>query len=398
MDYAPLVDRLAGEGAAAWNIHFDALAAKERGEDVIVLSVGDPDLDTPAPIVDRAVQALRGGDTHYASLIGEPALRRAIAADFHTQGGWNADIDNVCVVAGAQTGLFFATMLLTRPGDEVIVLTPTYVTYEATVRASGAEPVLVECRGDAGFRPDPAAIEAAVTPRTRAILFANPNNPTGVALRESELAGLADIARRHDLWVIADEVYSALTYGVSHQPISALPGMAERSVTVSSLSKSHAMTGWRVGWMIGPETLIGHAQNLALVVVYGLPGFVQQAAVTALEQAAAITDEMRAVYSGRRDLMLHRLSNLPGLRPVGPEAGMFLMLEVADTGLSGAEFARRLLDEQGVSVLDASAFGPGGNGYVRLSYTVSETQLTEACRRIAAFAEQLSPAAERAHG
>jgi aspartate/methionine/tyrosine aminotransferase len=397
MNYSEIVERIADDGAAAWNIHFDALSAQSRGEDVIVLSVGDPDLATPDAVVESAVRGLRAGDTHYTALAGETALRTAIATDFRNAGGWGAKPENVCVVAGAQTGLYFAALLLTGPGDEVLVLQPCYVTYDATIRASGAEPIAVPPSEGGGFRPDPGAIETAITPRTKAILFANPNNPTGTVMTPDELAQIADIAKRYDLWVISDEVYAPLCFERAHTPIAGLDGMAERAVTVSSLSKSHAMTGWRVGWLVGPRQMIDHAQNLALVMVYGLPGFIQQAAISAFEQAERIITDMRQVYRKRRDLMLAALEKAPGIRALRPEAGMFLMVDVRDSGFDSATFARRLLQDQGVSVLDASAFGRGGEGFVRLSYVCSEEQLTQACQRIVNFCRAHS-GRERAHG
>ena len=397
MDYSPLTARIAGEGAAAWRIHSAALEARARGEDVIVLSVGDPDLDTPAPVVEGAVAALRGGATHYTPVEGEPALRRAIAAHAAAP-GWAPGPDNVCVACGAQNGLFFASMLLLRPGDEVVVPDPCYVTYEATVRASGAEPVRVPSPAEGGFRPDVEAMARAVTPRTRAILIATPNNPTGVVTTAEELAAIAAIARRHDLWVIADEVYAGLTFEAPHRSVAALPGMAERTVTVSSLSKSHAMTGWRVGWIVAPERMVEHAANLSLCMLYGLPGFVQAAAVTALERAEETAREMRAVYRARRDFLLDRLAGVPGVAARAPEAGMFLMLDVRGTGLAGDAFAWALLRERGVSVLDAAAFGPTAQGHVRLSFTPSEARLGEAADRIAAFCEGRAGRARAARG
>ncbi len=392
MEYSPLVDRIAGEGAAAWDIHAKALADQAAGEDVIVLSVGDPDLDTPAPVAESAVAALRAGDTHYTPVSGRPELRRAIAERFRAQGGWDAGPENVSVVAGAQNGLFSAALMLLQPGDEALILDPCYVTYDATVRVAGAEPVRVAPRADGGFRPDPEAIAAAVTPKTRALLVTTPNNPTGVTLTADELDAIAAIARRHDLWVVSDEVYAGLTFGAPHRSIAALPGMAERTITVSSLSKSHAMTGWRVGWMIGPESLVGHARNLSLCMHYGLPGFVQAAAVTALAHADSVAGEMRGIYRGRRDRLMAGLRDAPGLTPLEPEAGMFLMVDIRATGLSGTDFAWALYRETGVSALDAAPFGTSGQGYVRLSFTKSDAELSEAARRIVSFCRGLAAA------
>lgn len=404
MKFSSLIERVAGEGAAAWALHVEALSARDRGEDVIVLSVGDMDLDTPEAVTETAVSALRGGDTHYTRALGTDALREAVARHFASHGGWQAGPENVCAVSGAQNGLFFASLLLLEPGDEAIMLAPGYVTYEATIRAGGASPVLVATRSEQGFRPDPDAVAAAVTPRTRALMLINPNNPTGVVMSEDELEAFADIARRHDLWVVSDEVYGALCFDAPHRCIAALPGMAERTVTVSSLSKSHAMSGWRAGWMIAPEVLIRHAGNLALCMLFGLPGFVQQGAIEALEQADAICAEVRRTLRARRDRVVARLSRIPGLRVLPTQAGMFVMVDVHGTGLDGAGFARRLYDGHGVSVLDAAAFGPSAAGHVRLSFTVDTPRLDEACRRVEAFCAGMSPGADsprqtgRAHG
>lgn len=389
MNFSSRAGQIAGEGAAAWRIHERAMQARARGEDVLVLSVGDPDLATPAPIVERAGRAMRAGDTHYTNCAGELPLRRAIARHFSSHGGWAAGEENVCVVSGAQNGLFFASMLLLDPGDEVIMLRPGYVTYEATIRVSGAVPVEVNTRAEDGFRPDPRAIEAAVTPRTRALFLTTPNNPTGVVLDESELTAIADIARRHDLWVVSDEVYGRLAFDAPHRSIAALPGMAGRTITVSSLSKSHAMTGWRCGWMIAPAELIEHAANLALCVLYGLPGFVQQAALLALEHGDEITERFRRIYRHRRDLVVERLGDVPDIRVLTPQAGMFAMVDIRATGLSSHDFAWRLLADQGVSVLDGSAFGSSAAGYLRLSYTLDDNRLDDACRRIDAFCRRL---------
>lgn len=389
MRYSSRVEHIAGEGAAAWRIHEQALAQQARGEDVLVLSVGDPDLDTPTAIVERGCEAMRAGDTHYTPSMGTMALRRAVAQHFSSHGGWAVDADNVCIVSGAQNGLFFASMLLLGPGDEAIMLRPGYVTYEATIRVSGATPVEVDMRAADGFRPDAEAIRAAITPRTRALFLTTPNNPTGVVLDETELEAIADIARKHDLWIVSDEVYAGLAFDAPHRCIAALPDMAERTVTVSSLSKSHAMTGWRSGWLIAPAELIDHAGNLELCALYGLPGFVQQAATLALEHSDSITARFREVYRQRRDLVVDRLDAIPGIRVFTPEAGMFAMVDVRATALSSSDFAWRLLAEQGVSVLDGSAFGASAAGNLRLSYTLDSDRLDEACRRIGAFCRTL---------
>lgn len=400
MDYAPRVNDIAGEGAAAWRIHEEAMAALARGERILPLSIGDPDFATPAPVVERARAAMEAGDTHYTDGIGTESLRTAIARHFSGPLGRRLSPANVCVTAGAQNALYFASQLLLGPGDEAIMLCPAYITYEATIRSSGATPVMVDMTGASGFRPDPAAIAAAITPRTRALFLTTPNNPTGVALDREELAAIAEIVRRHDLWVVSDEVYAALIFEGAHHSIAALPGMAERTLTISSLSKSHAMTGWRCGWMIGPEALIGHAANLSLCMLYGLPGFVQQAAETALERADEITARHRDLFRARRDHMIRGLGTIPGIHVLEPQAGMFAMADVRGTGLTSEQFAWRLLREQGVSVLDGAAFGRSAAGFVRISFTLAEARIDDACRRIAALYQDIANTTdeEASHG
>jgi arginine:pyruvate transaminase len=385
MKYSNLVERLQGRRTSAWEIHRVAQQAHARGEDVIVLSVGDPDFATPAPIVEQAVEALRSGDTHYSAVSGREPLRAAIAAEHTRTTGCTVSAANVILTAGAQNGVFATSLCLLEAGDEVIVPEPMYLTYEACVRAAGATLVPVAVDPARAFHLDCDALEAAVTPRTQAIFFATPCNPTGVVMPRADLERIARIACEHDLWVLSDEVYADLTFEREHVSIAALPGMAERTVTLGSLSKSHAMAGWRVGWAIGPATLIEHMGRLALAMLYGLPGFIQQAALRALENKTEIVGEMRELYRRRRDVVFERLHGVPGLRCLLPEAGMFMMVDVSGTGLDTVDFTWQLFRAQGVSLLDASAFGETANGFVRLGFVVDEASLIDACERIAVF-------------
>ncbi|WP_438390625.1 pyridoxal phosphate-dependent aminotransferase [Caballeronia sp. DA-9] len=390
MKYSNLVGRLQGKRTAAWEIHHAAQQAFNKGNDVIILSVGDPDFATPEVIVDRAIDALREGDTHYAEVVGRAPLRAAIARDHVRQTG-NQDIDenNVIVVAGAQNGLFATSMCLCEAGDEIIVPEPMYLTYEASVRVTGATLVPVAVNLAKAFHLDCDALEAAITPRTRAIFFATPCNPTGVVIPREDLERIASLAKKHDLWIVSDEVYADLTFDREHVSIASLEGMAERTVTIGSLSKSHAMPGWRVGWVVGPKALVEHLGRLALCMLYGLPGFIQQAAMTALENRPRIVADMREIYRRRRDIVFNRLRNVPGLRCLLPEAGMFMMVDVRGTGLSAYDFSWQLFRAQGVSLLDASAFGETATGFVRLGFVLDEARLAEACERIAAFVASL---------
>ena len=385
MKYSSRVEGLQGRRTSAWEIHRVAQQAAAKGEDVIVLSVGDPDFATPAPIVERAIDALRGGDTHYSAVSGRDPLRAAIASEHSRMSGVAVAPANVILTAGAQNGVFATSLCLLEAGDEVIVPEPMYLTYEACVRVAGATLVPVPVDPARAFHLDCDALERAVTSRTKAIFFATPCNPTGVVMPRADLERIARVACEHDLWVLSDEVYADLTFEREHVSIMSLPGMAERTVTLGSLSKSHAMAGWRVGWAIGPTQLIEHMGRLALAMLYGLPGFIQQAAQTALQEKARIVDEMREIYRRRRDVVFEHLSRIPRLRCLLPEAGMFMMVDVSGTGLDTMDFTWRLFRAQGVSVLDASAFGETANGFVRLGFVVDEARLAEACKRIAAF-------------
>lgn len=390
MRFSPFVERISGQGVAAWDIHYAAFDAQREGQDVIILSIGDPDFATPEFITEAAVRALRSGDTHYADVPGRPELRQAIAARYSSQLGRPVAGHNVIIVAGAQNALFMASLCLLQAGDEVVVLDPMYVTYEATLRASGATLVRATCDADSGFRLNAANLANAITDRTRAIFLSNPNNPTGVVLNRQELQIIAELAIAHDLWVVVDEVYESLCYEREFVSLASLPGMEKRCVVVGSLSKSHAMTGWRIGWLVATDELIGHAENLALSMLYGLPGFVMEGALAGVLAHDQVTGPMRDTYRRRRDLVARRLSDCPRLSVLTPDAGMFVLVDVRSTGLSSLDFAWRLFRETGVSVLDAAAFGEPAQGFVRLSFTVGEEQLAEACERIVRFVRGLT--------
>jgi arginine:pyruvate transaminase len=383
MQYSSLVKRIAGDGADAWLIHYTARTALERGEDVILLSVGDPDLDTPAPVVERAIERLRAGDTHYTPATGRQHLREAIAAAHRARTGQAIGTDNVIFLAGAQNALFVTSLCIAGPGDEVIALEPLYPSYPATLEVSGARMVRVAARASQGFRIDLAALEAAITPRTRALFFATPNNPSGVILSAADLAAIGDLARRHALWVVADEVYAGLAPG------GRVPGLAaelpEQVVTIGSLSKSHSMPGWRAGWLVGPAQLVTHAEAMAQCMLFGLPGFVQEAAVTALSLADAAESRIRDYCAMRRDFLLAGLADVRGLKCFSPDAGMFLLVDVRGTGLSGYDFMCELYRTERVSVLDGGAFGRETSGFVRVCFAADEALLRQAIVRIRRF-------------
>jgi len=388
MRFSALTQRITGDGAAAWDIHDRALAMREEGREVLLLSVGDPDFDTPPAIVEAAVASLRAGDTHYSDTRGLHSLRASIARRHQQRCDQPVGAEHVTVLPGAQCAVYAVAQCLLDPGDEVIVAEPMYVTYEAVFGACGAKVVPVAVTPENGFRVQPNDVARLITPRTRAMLLNSPNNPSGASLPLSTWQALAHLCIDHDLWLISDEVYSDLLYEGEHISPAGLPGMAERTVTINSLSKSHAMTGWRIGWAIGPEPLAEHLSNLSLCMLFGLPDFVQRAAQVALERDLPEVARMREEYRQRRDLVCEALGTCPGLKPVRPDGGMFVMVDVRKTGLAAQAFAERLLDGYDVSVLAGEAFGPSAAGHIRVGLVVGHGELAQACQRIVLCAAQ----------
>lgn len=389
MRYSGLTQRIAGEGAAAWQIHDRAMELREQGVDILLLSIGDPDFDTPRPIVQAAIDSLLAGDTHYPEVRGSRGLRDSIARHHRQRSSQVVDAEQVIVMPGAQCAVYSVAQCLLDPGDEVIVAEPMYVTYEGVFGAIGAKVVPVAVRPENGFRVDPADVAALITTKTRAILLNSPNNPSGASLSLLIWQALASLCIRHDLWLISDEVYSELLYEGEHISPASLPGMAERTATINSLSKSHAMSGWRVGWVIGPTLLADHLEHLSMCMLFGLPEFVQKAAQRALDSDLPEVALMREEYRQRRDLVCASLSRCPGLRPVRPDGGMFVMVDIRQTGLCAQRFAECLLEGYGVSVLAGEAFGPSAAGHIRIGLVVDRLKLADACRRIALCAADL---------
>ena len=390
-DFTRLVHRTKNEGSEAWNILFQAWKDRAAGEDVIILAVGDPDLQTPEKVKQAAKDALDAGETHYIDIPGLPELRLAIASELMQVSGaepgkYTIDGSNVLVTQGTQNALFLSSLCLLEEGDEVIALEPMYLTYQASFEINGAKIVKVPCPRETGFRPQPDLIEAAVTSKTKAIVFANPNNPTGAVFTRGELEAIADIAKRHDLWVISDEVYASQVFEGTHLSIAALDGMAERTVTCGSLSKSMAMTGWRIGWISGPKEFINHGHNVAIAMHYGVSAFIQRAAITAVRDCQAEVVEMREIYRRRKNIVLEGLANTPGISPIEPEGAMYVLLDVSATGLTSGEFANALYDAEKVTVLDAKPFGASADGCIRIAFTISDEDLARACERIRRFA------------
>jgi len=367
---------------------FDILATMD---DVISLGVGEPDFDTPERIVAAGVRSLHAGRTHYTSNYGTIELRRALAA--HLEARYDVAYDpatELLITVGVSEAVDLALRATCDPGDEVILHEPSYVAYVPAIVFAGGVVRHVATRLDDDFALDPAAVEAAITPRTKALFLGYPCNPTGAVLPDDVQDALADIAHRHDLLVYSDEIYDRLAYGTyRHRAFSSLPGMRERTILMGGFSKAYAMTGWRVGWLAAPAGIL---EGIVKVHQYGImsaPTTAQDAALEAIVGGEADVERMRAEYDRRRRLLVDGLNAL-GLRTFEPRGAFYAFPEITtSTGLSDEAFAERLLTEERVAVIPGSAFGPSGAGHVRMCYATSYERLEEALDRIGRFVARL---------
>ena len=390
MRFAPLVERVAGRGVGTWDTHIRARRLIETGEDVILLTVGNPDQAPAVKMVDTTVAALRSGRTLYAPTIGYPPLRAAIASRCERRSGQACGAENVAVVPGAQGGLFSALSCIAGPGDEVILCEPIYATYEGVIGACGATMVTVPLDPARGFRPDLDAIAAAITPKTRVIWINTPHNPTGVVFTAAEMEAIAALCRAHDLWLLSDEVYEDLAFARPHVGAWSLADTVERAIVVCSLSKSHAAPAFRLGWVIAPPALIQHISNLLLSVTYGSPAFLQDGALAALSADLPEVAALHEDYRRRAAMLCPLLAEAPRCRVVPPEGGMFVLLDIRGTGLGSEAFAGGLLDTERVAVLPCDGFGASAEGYLRISLGAPDARIEEAGHRIVRYAQRLA--------
>jgi len=365
---------------------FDILATMT---DVISLGVGEPDFDTPRPIVEAGVESLREGRTHYTSNYGTLELRRALAAHLERLYGVEYDAKTeLLITVGASEAVDLALRATCDPGDEVILHEPSYVAYVPAIVFAGGTTVHVATRFEDDFALDPAAVEAAITPRTKALFLGYPCNPTGAVLPPDVQDELAAIAERHDLLVYSDEIYDRLAYGsYRHRAFSSLPGMRERTILMGGFSKAYAMTGWRIGWMAAPAAIVEGILKIHQYTIMTAPTMAQDAALVALVDGEADVARMLAEYDRRRRLVVDAF-NAMGLETFEPRGAFYAFPRITSTGLDGDTFSRRLLEEEHVAVVPGSAFGPSGAAHVRACYATSYERLEEAMTRIGRFVQR----------
>ena len=358
--------------------------------DVISLGVGEPDFVTPEHIRRAGIAAIEDGDTHYTSNYGTPQLRQAIAQHLQQRYGLSYDPQHeLFVTVGVSEGVDAALRALVDPGDEVVTPDPGYVAYEAGILFAGGVPVPVTTYAQDNFEVKAAAIEAAITPRTKLILFGNPNNPTGSAIARQELEAIAAVACRHDLIVLVDEVYSRLTYGLEHTCLATLPGMRERTILLDGFSKAYAMTGWRVGYVAAPQAILEAMLKIHQYAIMCAATMSQAAALQALLHGEEDVQRMVASYAQRRRVIVEGLNRI-GLTCGDPKGAFYAFPSIAATGLSSEEFAEQLLFEEKVAVVPGSAFGAAGEGFVRCAYCTAQDKIEEALVRMERFVKRHS--------
>lgn len=354
-------------------------------DDVISLGIGEPDFATPWHIREATIYAIQKGFTSYTSNLGYMPLRRSVCRYVAERFGPSYDPATECIITvGVSEGLDLALRAILNPGDEVVYHEPCYVSYAPSIAMAHAIPVAVVTKEETQFALDPAAMEAAITPKTKVMLLNFPNNPTGAGLTAEQKQELAAIAIRHDLLVITDEIYEELTYGDRSPSIASLPGMRERTIFLNGMSKAHAMTGYRIGYGCGPQVLIEAMMKVHQYSMLCASSIAQAAALEALENGDRARLEMHREYEQRRNVIVKRLNEL-GLPCLMPKGAFYVFPRISGTGLTSDAFARRLLQEQRVAVVPGTAFGACGEGYVRCAYATGLEDIEEAMRRIGTF-------------
>ncbi|MBQ7385446.1 MAG: aminotransferase class I/II-fold pyridoxal phosphate-dependent enzyme [Ruminococcus sp.] len=358
-------------------------------EDVISLSVGEPDFRTPWHVRQAGIESLKSGKTWYTPNRGYKTLREEISAFLNRKYNltYNPDTE-ILVTVGGSEALDVAIRCLANPEDEILIHQPSFVCYEPLTAMTGAKPVIINTKAENSFRLKPCELEESITDKSKVLILSYPNNPTGAIMEKEDLEAIADVVKKHDLFVISDEIYSELTYGQNHVSIASLDGMAERTVVINGFSKAYAMTGWRLGYAAGPAPILEQMTKLHQYCIMSVPTTAQWAAIEALRNGDSDIEEMRSDYEMRRRLVVGRFNEM-GLTCFEPKGAFYCFPSIKSTGLTSEEFCTRLLNSKGVAVVPGDAFGECGEGHVRVSYSYSLSHLKEALKRIEEFLKEL---------
>jgi aspartate aminotransferase len=377
---ATRVSQLHGESALA--VYSRAKDLERRGRAIIHLELGEPDFHPAAPVVDALRDAAAAGRDRYCSTRGLPALREAIADYLKRTRRVNVATEEVIVAPGCKMALSLAMMALIEPGDEVLFPDPSFPIYPSFTRGLGASAVAYALEEKNKFQPNVEEIARKITPRTTMLIFNSPNNPTGTVFSDAVLEKLAGLATKHDLWVLADEIYARILFSGEYKSIWSFPGMAERTVILDGFSKSFAMTGWRLGYAVAPLEVIDAMDLLVLNTFTCAAEFTQLAAIEALRDSTNAVEAMVAEYRKRRDQFVAGLNQIPGFRCLAPDGAFYAWVSIEDTGLSAEEVQKLLLEEAGVAGIAGAAFGPGGKNYLRFSLVSARHLLEDALERM----------------
>lgn len=389
MQLSSRITGLLGGGSDGWGVFLHARQMIAQGTPVTELTIGEHDIRTAAPILQAMHRAALGGHTGYAAIPGTQTLRDTVAARVQDRTGVPTNRDNVLITPGGQSALFAAHAAATNPGDTALYIDPYYATYPGTIRGVSALPKAIAAHAEDAFQPRATEI-AQAAPGAKSLLINSPNNPTGVIYSRTTLDGIAQVCKDNDLWLISDEVYDTQVWQGTHLSPRALPGMADRTLVVGSMSKSHAMTGSRCGWIIGPPDAIEHLTNLATHTTYGVPGFVQDAAEFALNQGPAFEAEIAAPFQRRRILAQKIIAGQNAVTLVPADGAMYLMLDIRSTGLTGEDFAYALLETHHIAVMPGESFGAAAAGHVRVAMTIEDNAFATALDTLCNFAKMKS--------
>ena len=363
---------------------FDIVATMH---DVISLGIGEPDFVTPASITQAGVDSLAHGETHYTSNSGIEELRVRLGQHLDQLYGVRYSPDEILITVGVSEALHLAMLALLDPGDECILTEPSYVAYLPSVIFAGGVPVVVETHVEDNFEVTAEQLEKVVTPKTRMLLLGYPNNPTGAVMPRARLLEIAQLAERHNLVVLSDEIYDRLVYGTEHVCVPSLPGMRERTILLGGFSKAYAMTGWRIGYACGPEELLGAMRKIHQYIIMSAPTTGQAAAIEALKHGEPFVKQMVAEYDQRRQLIVRGLNTI-GLHTFEPRGAFYAFPDIRSTGLTSEQFSEGLLMEGKVAAIPGNAFGASGEGYVRMAYANSLANIEEALDRIDRFVQK----------
>jgi aspartate aminotransferase len=371
---------MSGEGALSVFAH--ARELERQGRSIIHLELGEPDFHPGASVIESAAKAIAGGKDRYCAVAGLPALRDEIAAYLQRTRNISVAGDNIVIAPGCKAGLFFAMMALLEPGDEVLFPDPGFPGYPSITLGLGAVPVPFELSARNHFQPDLQKIADKITSRTRMLITNSPGNPTGTVYTDEVQRGLAELAVKHDLWVLSDEIYARIIYGGEYLSMLRYDGMKERTLIIDGFSKSFAMTGWRLGYTVAPPEVAAALSMLAINSYTCVAEFTQYAAIDALRDREGNTPHMVSEFERRREQFVHDLNQIPGFRCESPEGAFYAWVEIQGTGTSAEEVCRILLDDAGVAAIPGAAFGPAGKHFVRFSFASSVENLREAATRI----------------